>query len=247
MRAILTYHSIDDSGSVLSVPALRFRQHVEWMTRSGLAVRPLVSMLEDDPSDNTHAVAITFDDGYLSVAEHAAPLLRAHGLPATMFVVSGRAGGDNGWERARESHVPLLPLLDWDALGRLAEAGVQIGAHSRTHPHLPHLPDSAIEDELAGCADEIERRLGQRPVTLAYPYGCTNARVAAIARRHFRVACTTRFRTLHDHEDPVLLPRLDAWYFRHAGFLERWGSPGFRVRVRLRDSARRARRLLRPD
>ena len=232
---------------MLSVTPSRFQEHVEWMRRSGIAVRPLAAMLAPESRDGQHAVAITFDDGYLNVAERAAPLLLAHALPATVFVVSGRAGGDNGWARASGSRIPVLPLLDWDALGRLAESGVEIGAHSRTHPHLPALSDAAIEDELAGCADEIERRIGRRPVALAYPYGSVNARVADIARRQFRVACTTRFRALGAHEDRALVPRLDAWYFRAAGSLESWGSPAFQLRIRLRDSARRARRLVRPD
>jgi len=246
-RAILTYHSIDESGSVLSVSPSRFQQHVEWIRHSGIAVRPLDAMLSSGPRDDQHALAITFDDGYLNVAERAAPLLRDHGFPATVFVVSGRAGGDNGWERARGSRIPVLPLLDWDALGRLAESGVQIGAHSRTHPHLPRLPDSAVQDELAGCADEIERRVGTRPTAVAYPYGATDNRVADIARRLFLMGVTTRFRTLSTDEDPVLVPRLDAWYFRAPGSLEQWGSTAFQLRVLVRDSVRRVRRLVRPD
>jgi len=246
-RAILTYHSIDDSGSVLSVPPSRFQQHVEWMRRSGIEVRSLEAMLSPDSRSDQHALAITFDDGYLNVAERAAPLLREYGLPATVFVVSSRAGKDNGWERTRGSHIPVLPLLDWDALGRLAESGVQVGAHSRTHPHLTRLPDSAIEDELAGCADEIERRIGKRPIALAYPYGNTDDRVVGIARRLFSVAVTTRFRTLNSHEDRAMVPRLDAWYLRNPGLLEAWGSTGFQLRVLARDSVRRIRRLVRPD
>ena len=246
-RAILTYHSIDESGSVLSVSPLRFQEHVEWMRRSGIAVRPLDAMVSADAHDGQHALAITFDDGYLNLTERAAPLLRDHGLPATVFVVSGRVGRDNGWERARGSRIPVRPLLDWDALGRLHESGVQIGAHSRTHPYLPRLVDSAIEDELAGCADEIERRLGTRPIAVAYPYGATDSRVAGIARGLFRVGVTTRFRTLGALEDPALVPRLDAWYFRSPASLESWGSAKFQLRVLARDGARRMRRLVRPD
>jgi len=36
--------------------------------------------------------AITFDDGYLSVFENAAPILREHGLPATVFLITGLVG-----------------------------------------------------------------------------------------------------------------------------------------------------------
>jgi hypothetical protein len=61
MRAVLTYHSIDESGSVVSVPEAAFRSHVEWLASGAVRVVPLEELLSMD--DGVDAVAITFDDG----------------------------------------------------------------------------------------------------------------------------------------------------------------------------------------
>jgi peptidoglycan/xylan/chitin deacetylase (PgdA/CDA1 family) len=198
-----------------------------------------------DGRDLSPAVALTFDDGFSNFATEAAPLLLGHGLPVTLFVVSGQVGGDNRWRGRGDAGVPVLPLLDWDELGRLREAGVSLAAHSRTHPRLTRLDASALEAELVLGAEEMHQRLGERPVGLAYPYGDVNNTVAAVAARHYDWACTVEFRHLGSSERPHLLPRIDAWYFRDATRLARWGSADFRAWVWGRKQARRVRAALR--
>ena len=95
MRAILTYHSIDDSGSPISVAPEEFRAHVRWLSSGLVRVVPLAELVTLPPEEE--AVAITFDDAFQNFASVAAPLLYEHGLPATLFVVSGRVGRDNAW------------------------------------------------------------------------------------------------------------------------------------------------------
>jgi peptidoglycan/xylan/chitin deacetylase (PgdA/CDA1 family) len=196
-------------------------------------------------SDEIDAVALTFDDGLANIAEEAVPLLYDRGLPATLFVVTDHVGGDNRWRGERDAGSPVLPLLDWDALGRLRESGMTLAAHTRTHPNLLGLEPGAIQDELSLAADEMQRRLGERPEGLAYPYGAVNSRVASIAGRCYRWACTTEFRPLRSEQSPLLLPRLDAWYFRGPDDFASWGSPGFRARVWYRRQGRRARAAMR--
>src|SRR5262245_53682892 len=82
MKAILTYHSIDDSGSVISVDAATFRAHIEWLVKQKIAVVPLDRLRE--MSDDTHAVALTFDDGFENFATGAWPVLRDYALPVTV-------------------------------------------------------------------------------------------------------------------------------------------------------------------
>lgn len=233
MRAILTYHAIDRSGSPISVSPEAFARHVRWLASGRVRVVPLPA-LAATPGD---AVAITFDDGYTSVAAEAAPLLAEHGLPATVFVVSGCVGRTNGWDRATPG-VPELPLLDWPALERLTAAGFAVGAHTRTHPRLDQLAGAALEDEILGGAAAVERRLGARPATFAYPYGATSAAAARVARAHFACAVTTELRPLGATDDAALLPRLDSYYYRDPAHLERWGTLAFGARLRVRAAAR---------
>jgi peptidoglycan/xylan/chitin deacetylase (PgdA/CDA1 family) len=134
--------------------------------------------------------------------------------------------------------------MDWDALGRLMEQGLEIGAHTRRHPRLDMLGTAALEDEILGGAAELAQRIGRRPRAFAYPYGRTSPAAVALVRHRFGRAVTTELRCLRQVEDAALLPRLDAYYFRAAGELERWGSAAYAARLGARRAARTARRLL---
>jgi peptidoglycan/xylan/chitin deacetylase (PgdA/CDA1 family) len=242
MRAILTYHSIDRSGSPISVAPEEFRRHAAWLASGRVRVLPLADLAELAP--DADAVALTFDDGFANFASEAAPLLAAHGLPATLYVVAGHVGGDNAWGGQSDPRVPRLPLLDWPALGRLAEQGVELGAHTRTHPHLTRVDADALEDELAGAAEAVRAETGRMPKSIAYPYGDVDARVAAAAGRRFGLGVTTELRALAAGEDSLRLPRLDMFYLRAPGRLEAWGTPRFAQRLWLRARARGLRALL---
>jgi peptidoglycan/xylan/chitin deacetylase (PgdA/CDA1 family) len=239
MRAILTWHSVDPSGSPISVTREEFRRQVDWLASGAVQVVALERLAELPPG--RPAVALTFDDGFANFATEAAPLLLAAGLAVTLFVVTGHVGGDNRWEGTSAPGIPVLPLLDWEALGRLRDAGVTLGAHTRTHPHLTRLDAPALEAELGLAAEELERRLGERPAALAYPYGDVDDRVAAAAGHWYRWACTTELRPLGPEEPPHRLPRLDAWYLRDSSRLAAWGSPGWRAWLWLRRQGRRVR------
>lgn len=242
MRAILTWHSVDDSGSAISVAPEAFRAQVRWLASGRVRVVSVAELLTLD--DAVDAVALTFDDGFANFLTQALPLLHDHGLPATLFVVAGHVGGDNDWHGS-SGGVPIMPLLGWDELGAVATAGIEIGAHTRTHPVLPSLDVGALLDELAGAADEIAQRIGKRPTGFAYPYGLADARVTRETARHFSWACTDTFNSLERGDDRMLLPRLDAWYFRTERMLAPWGTARFQAWVWARRQARWARRSMR--
>ena len=85
--AILAYHSIDESGSVISVAPSIFRGQMQSIVDSGIPVVPLPRIL-----DSPGSIAITFDDGYRNFMEHALPALSEFSLPATVFIVTGLCG-----------------------------------------------------------------------------------------------------------------------------------------------------------
>lgn len=244
MRAILTYHSIDDSGSAISVSPESFRAHVRWLASGRVRVLPLEQLAA--AGDEGDAVALTFDDGFANFAESAAPVLADHALPCTVFVVAEHVGGHNDWGGGGSAvDIPELPLMGWETLGTLAAAGVGIGAHTRRHRDLTTVRGAMLEDEVAGCAERIASELGERPRNFAYPYGAVDVAAASVVRDHFDLACTTELRALRADDDRALLPRLDMYYFRDDGQLEAWGTPAFRGRVWLRAQGRRVRGLVR--
>jgi len=243
MRAILTWHSLDRSGSPISVAPEEFRRQVEWLAESEVEVVGVDRLLE--LPDEANAAALTFDDGFANYGVEAAPVLGKFGLPSTIFVVTGHVGGDNRWGGRESAGIPSLPLLGWDELASLRDAGVTLGAHTRTHPRLPALDANALEREIAGAADEMESRLGSRPAGFAYPYGETAPAAENVVARSYRWACTTELREIGGREQRLQLPRIDAWYLREPARRAGWGSRQFRTWLWCRRQARRARAWLR--
>ena len=246
LRAVLTYHSLDVSGSPISVAPDAFAGHVRFLAARSIRVLPLDELLEEVHSgrDEGDAVAITFDDGFANLLEIGAPMMREHGLPATVFIVPGHVGGTNDWGGRHEGGIPALPLLDWDALGRLSRDGFTVGAHTRTHPRLDTLAADQLVDEIRGGAEDIQHRLGMRPSAFAYPYGIAPAAAVAEARREYAFSLTTRLSVLNEFVDSALVPRVDAYYFGTASALNAWGTPQFRAYLGLRAAGKAVRAMI---
>ncbi len=236
MRAALTFHGIDPSGSVLSVAPDQLRGLLTAIRGSGHEIVSLNQLLEAPGSPAR--VALTFDDGFRSVHDEALPILRDAGVTATLFLTTGFLGTDNGWP-GQPSWAPRFPLLDWDQVEALHEAGWQIEAHTEHHADLRGLSNDALDEELGRADDAIEARLGRRPQSFAYPYGYLDPTVRGAAARRYRSAWTTELASLDGGTpDPLRLPRLDAYYLREPRVHRRFGGAAFRGYLA-------ARRLLR--
>jgi len=242
MRAILTYHSLDESGSPISLSPDAFRAHCEWLSRGEVSVVSLEDLLETPAS--TDAVALTFDDAFANFYEVALPILRDHAWPATVFVVTGHVGGNNAWGGEESAGIPTLPLMDWKQLEEVAAGGIQLAPHTVHHPALTDVDDQLLDRELTESKEKLRDAVGASDTAFAYPYGAVNERVRHATARVFPLAVTTEFDVLGASPDPLLLPRLDAFYFKDATMLAAWGSPRFRRFVRWRGRLRALKRTL---
>jgi peptidoglycan/xylan/chitin deacetylase (PgdA/CDA1 family) len=233
MHAILSYHSVDTARSPLALSEAELRRHLYWLASGKVQCVPL-EWLPRVPAERD-ALSLTFDDGYADFADLAWPVFRHNDLPVTLFVVSARAGGASDWGGG----TPVRPLLGWDALVKLVDKGLVLGSHSRTHRDLTALSDAELEDEVAGSADEIEKRTGVRPKCFSHPFGKSDERVRAVVARHYQLACGQRLGVLSPGEPPFDLPRLDAHHFRDPKPFGAWGKPAFRRALAWRGLRRR--------
>src|SRR5215470_12124678 len=139
--------------------------------------------LRDAMSTNeARRAVLTFDDGYADNLTAALPVLKKHGVPATLFIITGDMGkADVVWDEAGEK----LPadLLDWDSLAELKAHGWEIGSHGHAHIHLGRYSESEQEEVVRLSIDEIEERTGERPVSFAYPYGSYDQRTKQVLKR----------------------------------------------------------------
>jgi len=213
---IMTYHSLDGSGSVLSTVPSAFREQMSSLARRGFVGIGLGRLLEGWAGRATlpeRPVVLTFDDGYRNFLEHAWPTLEELRFGATIFVVAGLCGKTNDWPN-QAPDIPRLPLLGWDELASLSGAGFEIGSHTLSHPRLTRTPLPDARREIVDSKKELEDRLGKPVETFAYPFGLTDAASVEIARAHYRGACSTAMGVARRDDDLHLLPRIDAYYLR---------------------------------
>ena len=106
---------------------------------------------------------------------------------------------------------------------------------------MPQPPPTKFLDSF----EDLNREIGVRARTFAYPYGFWTDGTAAIVRAACDAACTTELRLLESDEDPHLLPRLDSYYLDGPGRIEQFGRASFREYFRLRAWMRTVGRLVR--
>lgn len=215
MLAILTYHSIDDSGSVVSIAPRTFAEQMNALAEAGfrgISMREALTYRQANRRWPERCAVLTFDDGFANFYETAMPEIAKHSFSATVFVISGHVGGRNDWD-APPAGLGSQRMLDWPQLKELDEQGIEIGAHTRTHPDLRRLSKLEIEAEITGCCSDIEERTGQAVESFAYPYGYLNRQAEEVAQQTMTAACTTELRRA-DGEPLHLLPRVDMYYLQ---------------------------------
>lgn len=237
--AILTYHSLDDSGSVLATPPALFEEQMAALHESGTAVVSLEG-IPDDGAPAAGGVVITFDDGFRSIFSPLMTACERYRWPVTVFLVTDYCGRDNGWPGQPDT-IPRQPLLGWDEVRELARAGVRFGSHTRSHPDLTRSGPGGVEDELRGSKERIEDALGVPVTSLAFPYGRHSTEVREVARRHYRRACDTTLDYAGPASDPLALERLDMYYLQDPRRLSRLFTAGTRSYMAFRRNLRRLR------
>jgi peptidoglycan/xylan/chitin deacetylase (PgdA/CDA1 family) len=237
LRTILTFHSIDESGSVLSYSAKSFAKLLDALERCDIAIVDLDTLLR---SDSGHAVTLTFDDGIRSVFTEALPILRSHSAPAHLFLTTGCVGGVNRWPSQPRS-APLFEMLRWSEVEALQAVGVRIEAHTFSHPDMRELSDDELQSECEMADETIVAKLGTRARYFAYPYGHSDARVRAFTRSRYEGSLAGGERALRGKEDSTHLPRLNSYYLRPEWTFRDMRSWRTRAYLAIRSGIRRLR------
>ncbi|GAB3845193.1 polysaccharide deacetylase family protein [Dactylosporangium cerinum] len=221
---VLMYHSVeqcDHDPFQVTVRPDRFAGQLRWLRRAGwrgVAMRDLLRARAAGTADRL--VGLTFDDGYADFVTEVMPLLARHGFTATVFVLAGRLGGDNAWDRPG----PRKALMTAADVRRAADAGLEIGSHGLLHRPLPAADPAALAAEVGTSRAALSALCGQDVPGFCYPYGQVGAReVAAVKAAGYEYACAVGRSTLDsryavprvfvgDRDGPT---RLAAKWLRH--------------------------------
>ena len=103
--------------------------------------------------------------------------------------------------------------IDWRQAQEMADAGVEIGSHTLTHPILTGLGDARLRDEVAQSRDRIQNALGRKVETFCYPNGDYDLRTQReVARAGYQLAVTTDVGLNNRRNDPLALRRIHGEY-----------------------------------
>ncbi|MDQ3706188.1 MAG: polysaccharide deacetylase family protein [Chloroflexota bacterium] len=208
---ILTYHSLDDLGTPLSVSPRLFKAQMSALSALGchtLTMSQVAEHLSSRRPFPSRAVAITFDDGFANFADEGVPTLRRYGFSSTVYVITGMVGRMTRWTDGPRA-LPSLPILTWEQIERLQREGVEIGAHTATHGFLTQYSPAALAHELTAPRKLLEERLGIPVRAFAYPQGDYDDRVVqAVRAAGYATATTVDQGRAVPGSDPLRLPRL---------------------------------------
>lgn len=212
---ILQYHHISEKTppSTSTTPS-KFAEHLELIEQQGFTVKSLpwvIQQLQQKKPLPNKTVAITFDDGYLSIYEAAFPLLKERNWPFTIFISPEPI--DKGFGDA----------LNWDQLKEMQDAGATIANHSYEHNYLlERLTNSNGETEseaewlartkkdILDTEQRLLEKLGTSHKLIAYPYGEYNSALQTLVQELGFIGLGQQSGPVGFYSDMTALPRFPA-------------------------------------
>ena len=205
---ILCYHqfSAGEATHQLELSAADFEAQLEYLKRNRFRVLSFAEveeiMLKGQPIPE-RAVVLTIDDGYRSVYEIAWPILRKHGIKATLFNYTDFIGAP--------------AAMTWSQMREMADSGlIEIESHAKSHSSLTKQPSdenqsayvARLREEIRGANRLFQRHMNSTPRFLSYPYGRSSTDASRVASEEgiALAATVTRGRNA-TYADPYLLHR----------------------------------------
>lgn len=167
---VLCYHDVVGSPADahrLDVTADALRHHLTTVRRLGFTFVPMheISARAARGEKLDGLAAVSFDDALAGVARHALPVLHDLAVPATLMTPSTAWGRPPAWWPGAQRTMTRAELVE------AVEHGVELAAHTRTHPSLVTLDAAGLRDEVGGCRAELEDLTGRAVTQFAYPFG----------------------------------------------------------------------------
>lgn len=210
-RIVLVYHGVAPHHPSCIDPAL-FREHIAYL-RERCQIMSLDGILDAYEHADRPAVAITFDDAFANLLDHAVPVLSERQTPAVIYVPTGYLGKSNDWDYG--SAQQLMPIMTAADVQNAHSRGIEIGSHSQSHVRLRGLNAVTLQLEIGDSKKMLEDLLGVQINTFAYPHGGRNDfdhRAAyAVKEAGYRSAVTTFFGRRNDPSHRYEVRRIIIW------------------------------------
>ena len=183
---VLCYHSVESKWvSPLTVDPGDFDRHCAWLLRHRrvLHLDELIPHRIHGGRSMREAVALTFDDGFAALFQHAVPVLQRRRLPATIFVVARTLIDDRPIDWIDPEPASPQHALSGEQIHAMRDMGISFGSHSFAHHDLTSLTEEECLRDLRRSREVLEDLLSEPVRLLAYPYGRHAAHVRRAAER----------------------------------------------------------------
>lgn len=226
-RRVICLHDTEDT-TVFREKMVWLKEHYETVSLDDLLSRP--------PQAKT-LVAVTFDDGYASWHEVAAPILHDLNIPATFFVCSGFVGLEG--EQARQfiktglrRQQQLIPLTKTQVSNLAQCALFEIGGHTVHHVDLGQIRDETLlKREIIDDRRQLEEWTGQPVRWFAYPFGMqqhiSEQAISRLKQSQFSGACTYIPQCVTAQTDKFLIGRAGLDLQASSTLWRAWLSGGY--------------------
>ncbi len=173
------YHHIEDLPPMASeldltwtVSPENFRAQMDYLAQRGyqtITMPQLVAHLKERKPLPAKSIIISLDDGWGEGYAVAFPVLKRYNFGGTYYVYT------NPLDRSR--------YLSRAQLREMVSAGMDIQAHTLSHPHLRLLAPDAAYNEIADSRNLLEKEIGTAVTSFAYPFGEYNSAVIEMVKR----------------------------------------------------------------
>lgn len=203
---VLLYHHVgfpteETRKMAITVSPAKFARQMRWLRWRGyttIATEQWFAWYARGESLPKKPLLLTFDDAYADLMKYALPVLEQQGLKSVVYVITRKSEESETWEG--------MPVMTLEQIRYWSAHGVEIGAHTRTHPDLTVASDHQASDEIAGSKEDLINA-GLNPLSFAYPYGCFDERVKRSVQGVFPLAFTCEEGLNELQTDPLLLKR----------------------------------------
>ena len=182
---ILSYHKIERRMElgVTRLSPRRFARQMDRLVAGGwttLSLEQVAACTRGERAVGSRELAITFDDAYRGLRDHAFPVLEERGFTAACFVITGYAGRMNRWDVAYGGR--RFAHLAWRDIRRWQSRGIEFASHTATHPRLTWLGADDVAREMADSRRALAGALDVIPWAISYPFGAARERERQLAR-----------------------------------------------------------------
>ena len=197
---ILLYHKFSEPAkSTISINRDNFSNHIKELTSGPYNVLPLAQLirsLEINQALPERTIIITLDEAYESILKNAWPLLKANGLPATLFLTT------------QPINIGKKGYLSWGQIKKMVKQGLSIGLKAHTQRRLTNLTEKELEREIQTARSLILTNLAVTPVAFAFPYGIASLAVQKVVKANgFKIGFGQHSGVLHRGTQRYYLPR----------------------------------------